>query len=230
MPNYTVRIVCLANSRKMSGRCIAGKAWERGRAGAWIRPVSARESHEISERDRGYEDGSGPQLLDIIDIPCKSPAPQQHQSENHLIDDGYYWAKVGSVTWADAARMVDSPASLWNPGFSSGTGSHDRVPINEPILGSGSLTLIRADEVSVQVVRVGLAGGDAKRTVRAKFGYHGIDYDLRVTDPQVERTFLRQGEGSYAVGEALLCVSLGEPFSGHYYKLVAAMLTRNPAV
>ena len=36
------RIVCLANSRKRGGRCVAGKELlADGRAGGWIRPVSA---------------------------------------------------------------------------------------------------------------------------------------------------------------------------------------------
>ena len=46
----TKRIVCLANSRKISGRSIAGREWAENRgAGRWIRPVSARENQEVSE-------------------------------------------------------------------------------------------------------------------------------------------------------------------------------------
>jgi len=43
------RIVCLANSRKLQGRCIAGREIVQGKPGAWIRPVSAREHEEVSE-------------------------------------------------------------------------------------------------------------------------------------------------------------------------------------
>ncbi len=70
-PNYIVQIVCLANSRKTSGRCIAGKEIDAtGKVGCWIRPISARFSHEISEEDRRYPNGETAQILDIIEIPA----------------------------------------------------------------------------------------------------------------------------------------------------------------
>lgn len=64
--NMTKRIVCLANSRKHSGRCIAGKEVLAGAYGEWIRPLSARESAEVSEEERRYQNGSSPHVLDVI--------------------------------------------------------------------------------------------------------------------------------------------------------------------
>jgi len=37
---YTRTFVCFANSRKHSGRCVAGKEWLSGRPGEWVRVVS----------------------------------------------------------------------------------------------------------------------------------------------------------------------------------------------
>jgi len=76
------RIVCLANSRKLNGRCIAGKELLGGRSVGWIRPVSAREHEEVSEYERQYEDGSDPQVLDIIDVSLLDPRPKSYQQEN----------------------------------------------------------------------------------------------------------------------------------------------------
>lgn len=87
---YTKTILCLANSRKLSGRCIAGKEKLRRGYGEWIRPVSARPSEEISEEERRYENGQSAQILDVISVPMREPRPGAHQTENHLIDDDYY--------------------------------------------------------------------------------------------------------------------------------------------
>ena len=43
------RIVCLANSRKLHGRCVAGREWDGDRVGPWLRPVSARAGQAVSD-------------------------------------------------------------------------------------------------------------------------------------------------------------------------------------
>lgn len=90
---YSKTIVCFANSRKTSGCCIAGKEWRDGNPGEWVRPVSTRPTHEISEEERRYEDGRDPQLLDIVLVPCESHQPSPYQRENHVIDPTDYWAR-----------------------------------------------------------------------------------------------------------------------------------------
>jgi hypothetical protein len=85
---YTKTIVCLANSRKHSGRCVAGIEINDGTLGDWIRPVSDRVSEEVSLEERRYEDGKDTQLLDIVTIEMKRPHPHDCQTENHVIDDG----------------------------------------------------------------------------------------------------------------------------------------------
>ena len=117
--SYSKTIVCLANSRKPpSGRCVAGREVTPAGLGPWVRPVSARSAREISEEERRYEDGEDPRVLDIIEIEMSRPQPQNHQQENHLIDDGHYWAKRGVVSWADLERLVEDPAG---PSGSMGT-------------------------------------------------------------------------------------------------------------
>jgi hypothetical protein len=86
--SYVKTIVCFANSRKTAGRCIAGKAWQDGKPGEWVRPVSSRSTHEVSEEERRYENGQDPQLLDILRVPCDAHQPLSHQRENHVMTHG----------------------------------------------------------------------------------------------------------------------------------------------
>jgi hypothetical protein len=93
--SYIKRIVCLANSYKPpNGRCIAGiEVLGHGKYGSWIRPVSARDSQEVSFSEYKYEDGQSPGLLDILDVPLLKAVPHNHQTENHIIDANAWWKK-----------------------------------------------------------------------------------------------------------------------------------------
>src|ERR1051325_10735512 len=99
-PNEVKRILCLANSRKLSGRCIAGREIVNKQPGAWIRPVSAREHQEVSWEERHYEDGSDPSVLDVMAVPLVKARPHLFQQENWLLDPNFYWRKAGRMDWA----------------------------------------------------------------------------------------------------------------------------------
>src|SRR2546427_12899402 len=124
------RILCLANSRKLNGRCVAGKEVSEGAPVAWIRPVSAREHEEVSEYERQYEDGRDPRVLDIIDVPLLDPRPKGYQQENWLLDPDGYWVKVGSVKWNDLQQFADPVGPLWINGHSTYNGSNDTIPLS----------------------------------------------------------------------------------------------------
>ena len=73
MPGYTKTILCLANSRKLGGRCVAGREIGENGVGQWIRPVSNHGHGEVSEADRRFENGVDPMVLDIVEIPMLRP-------------------------------------------------------------------------------------------------------------------------------------------------------------
>lgn len=222
-PNLVERIVCLANSRKIAGRCVAGK---RVSNQSWIRPVSDRPGHEISELDRRYSDGKTAQLLDVIDIPCIEARPNRHQGENVLIDDRFYWEKKGRASWQDILALVDQDADLWANGSSAYYNRNNRVPealIDEDV---GSLRLIELDEIVLHAGPKAPDFGNMKPIVRASFKYGGHEYKLDVTDPEYERACLEKGTGEYHLNSVIACVSLAELHTdGYAYKLVASIIT-----
>jgi hypothetical protein len=222
---YTKTIVCLANSRKISGRCIAGKEYADGVFGDWVRPVSARPDEEISEDDRRYQSGDYANLLHIATIPMTQPIPDGFQIENHRIDDGYYWTREGNVSWHQLHTAVDEVDTLWIDGHSSYNGINDRVPADRTATVYGSLLFLGPLALNLEVSAEGAAFGNFKRRVRAYFKYRGRRYACAVTDPFIERAYLAGADGRYAVDQAFVCVSLAKVWDGFAYKLVAAIIT-----
>ncbi len=220
--NYTKTIVCFANSRKTAGRCIAGKEWKNGEPGEWVRPVSARPTHEVSEEERRYKDGTDPRLLDILAVPCDRPQPLDHQRENHVIDPDYYWAKQGVLSWEDLQCCLDNPNTIWGIGEGSYAGLNNRVAIGQQ--DGTSLCLIAVKHLQLLVGLKAPEYPDSKRAVRGEFVYRGTTYRMDVTDPVVERNYLNQADGQYDILRPVLCISLGDPYEGYFYKLIAAVL------
>ena len=220
----TKRFVCLANSRKLHDRCVAGREWSGTEAGGWIRPVSARDGGEVSEYERQYEDGSDPQVLDVIDVPLLEPQPTDYQTENWLLDPEHYWEKVDRLAPADLPTFTDPIAPLWIDGHHTYNGRNDKIPI--AVVGSvaASLRLLHVDRLRLVVCTPGEAFGNNKRRVQGHFRHARQLYKLWVTDPGFERAYLARPNGTYDISECYLTISLGEPYRDACSKLIAAII------
>jgi hypothetical protein len=218
---FTKKIICLANSRKINGRCVAGKEYlGHNKFGNWIRPVSARPKGELSSQKISYERGSNPKLLDIVTIPLQKRSPQTYQVENILIESGRKWVKVKELDKNDLIKMLDDVPTLWLNGWHSSHGMNDRIPqkIAEQQIKS-SLLLVRPDSFRIHVEQERKG-----KKARARFKYKGVEYGLVITDP-IEDLYKKKSTGGYKIsGKVVLCVSLGEPFEGWCYKLVAGVI------
>jgi len=215
-------IVCLANSRKYNGKCVAGKSVSDN---AWIRPVSRAGKGELNLRQIELADGSLPALLDIIRIPLDKFQPKSYQPENWLITSGK-WAKVGTYPSNKLDNLCDRMPILWDNNHPS----KDRISckyIEEKALGS-SLLFIRV--YNVKILREDKDYEEKKkRTVKVKFSYNQTHYTLSVTDPDLEDEYLNREPGIYSIDadKVYMCISLGEPYERDNccYKLVAAIIT-----
>ena len=222
------RIVCLANSRKPDGRCVAGKLYAQGQFGAWLRPISVREGEELSEQERQISKGVEPALLDIVEFKISGHKPSAHQPENFTISPQHKFKKVGQLSAEELLKVIDKPTNLWIMGYQSKTfGKNDLVPPNRISEVSNSLYLINPHTFIIQVVQ-----GTYSLQVRGQFSYLGADYNLRITDPVVEERYIPKGAGEYKIDDVLLTISLAEklftvasnPSSSGYYKLIAGVI------
>lgn len=221
------RIVCLANSRKLSGRCVAGREWsEEQGAGDWVRPISEREKQEVSEQERQYEDGSDPQVMDIIDIPVLEHQPGDHQVENWLLDPKSYWVKAGTFAHDRLHEIIDPVVPLWIDGYSTYNGSNDKIPLESIASVPDSLRLIHVERLTLSVFSPSEAFGNPKRRVQGRFRHADAEYALWITDPKYEKKYLAKQNGNYELDDCYLTISLGEPFQEQdaVYKLIAAVI------
>ncbi len=220
---FIKEIVCLANSRKYSGRCIAGKEILGDQVGKWIRPVSSSETGELSTRETAYNNGNRPELLDVIAIPLMMHVPHSYQTENFIVDKGR-WVRRRRFSLPDLPKLCDSVDSLWINGFHSNNGLNDRIPeetVKKTI--RSSLLLIRPEKVSITVEE----GPNLLKRIRSRFTFAGEEYWLPVTDPMVENKYFDEEAGAYPIDnrELYFTISIGEPYEGYCYKLVAAIIS-----
>jgi hypothetical protein len=103
---------------------------------------------------------------------------------------------------------------------------NDRVPASAAKTLGSSLLLIEVSELQLSVATESVPGRSPKRKVRAHFRFSGASYVIAVTDPDWESKYKQMREGDYLIGDAILCVSLGEVYSGYAYKLIAAIFTK----
>lgn len=237
MPEW-IEILCLANSRKHSGRCVAGLRTD---GGGWIRPVGNNALKVLMPKHFTLPDFSEAMPLDLLRIPVESPAPLPHHPEDWLVGGGQWEllarpAPPEVATGLLRAHLVRGPALL-------GT-SMDRIPFTafQHRPATASLALLWPKELLWKIIR---SGEYQKRKTRIRFragaGDESVWYDLALTDPEWESRLQPLPVGEHPQETAhgiapddrlLLTVSLSEPLgdkpvendTGLCFKLVAAVI------
>lgn len=223
MPGQQRRLVILANSRKGGSRCVAGLEIRNRRAHGWIRPVDSSHG-TVANYYRQYEDGTEPKLGDVLTMSLERPeARTDHQRENWWLDTKFRWRKDGELTWPQLCSLPMSDEPLWTDADAgdSGFGLENRVRSSRAKGMSSSLRFIRVASLEIEVVR----GNHDRLDGTFKFG--GIRYRLSITDPIYEHMYDNRRPGRYSVGDCLLTISLGAPFAGFCYKLIAGIIERD---
>lgn len=60
-------------------------------------------SEAVFADDMRFEDGTLPQLLDIVRVPVLGRRPNYYQPENYTLDNRYYWSRIGRANAAEVA-------------------------------------------------------------------------------------------------------------------------------
>ena len=135
--------------------------------------------------------------------------------------------KRGRANW----RLIQSPVdqydqNFWIRGENTLYGCNDKVPEFQAHSMQSSLKLIIPSQLKLHVLsEPGFEERPSRKRVRAKFRYHDADYELSVTDPEVEEMYLSRPEQYYPINDALICISLAEVWNGYAFRLAASIIT-----
>lgn len=225
----------LANSRKMGAHCVAVVDTD----GNWVRPVSdAHEGALVTDQCWLEEEDRALRPLDVVEASFGRTAPRAYQPEDRktptrweLLDPQPSSVQIRS--WLD--RTVDHDADF------IGRGEDDRISetgvAEYPLDSSLALVVPTVSEWRMRRTIIG------NRQIRVRFTLDGvceedgepIEFDLAVTDPAWEenvrdragettRAFTSEELGMSGDDQVFFTLSVGEPFRGDHYKLVAAVI------
>jgi hypothetical protein len=214
-------IICLANSRKHGGRCIAGLRVD---GGGWLRPVGTLPDGTLYPPDYTLSNGSEAAVLDLIQVGIQAHRPSQHQPENWVIDGNPWTLKFrpirSNLSPIFQSAIAHGPELIH--GFSDriACASFQQTPLTTSLALIAPATLDLYHQLSYS----------GRPQARGRFflgqGSSATLYDLAITDPIWEPVVVQQGFRILRQTESkfLLTISLGEPFGLNCYKLIAAII------
>jgi hypothetical protein len=222
-------IVCLANSYKHGGRCVAGVCLE---TGEWLRLRGPNGDGALAAREYVLADGAGEvRLLDVFEAVLHYAMPTDCHPEDWVI---------AAVSW----RLLERPCSAecWKKvleaeesGSSLLGGYRDRVGADElrKKPAKTSLALVSPSEMCWWVREV-----RGERKNRALFQRHHVTFNFPVTDPRwvAQMNLLPLGIYPHKMlapdaGKTWLTVSLSEAFvpnatEAWHFRIVAGVVVR----
>jgi hypothetical protein len=214
-------ILCLANSRKNGRRCIAGVTDDN----AWIRPVSDLDGGGLEARSIKLDNGREPAPLDIIEVPVVRSCAERHQSENWLVASGVAWRFVGALDPAAAKERLNA-LSEEGARILGGWGDKTSVERVASETGRWSLTIRRVGVGNFEWV---IKSYEGSRRNSVSFFTGGKLWRLPLTDGAMEMRLTYLPVGSHRPLDyglqipSHLTISVGEPYGGYCYRLVAAV-------
>jgi hypothetical protein len=172
-------MICLANSRKHGGRCVAGLRVD---GSGWIRPVGTLPDGTLYPPNYTFADDTVASVLDIVQVGVHKQRPAPHQPENWLID-GTNWTLLARPM---GNKLIQVLRSAITPGPELLRGFSDRVPYTsfQQQNATASLALIAPESLDLYHQLSYRGRPQARGRFSLGRGNQTCLYDLVITDPQ----------------------------------------------
>lgn len=209
------QFVCLANSYKEGGRCVAGILLENGHPvmendkPKWIRPVCKTAHGEIP-----LQFVSNVNLLDIIEIDAVNYVPDGFQSENALFDTNSIKI-LGKFPEKDIIDLCDNSEILifGNRGKAVAPEIAQLLP--------NSLRMLETENFNVIEKKY---ENNSNPKLLLSFIYNNTSYEIPITDPLFLEAYKANKDLLSNSSKVFIVISLGILYNNWHSKLVAGIL------
>ena len=212
--------ICLANSFKRGGRCIAGvevtidanEHWSvqchSDGSPQWIRPIDrSTEYGEITESDARFIP-----MYAVVKLTDVEPCPHQSHSE-------------------DVFFSLMSPVGMIHPSSEVIRSFEDKVHheifystdlgISPEVYAQGNYSLMLIHPDGFKFVEDPTKN---RAKYRMTFSYNGVTYDFSVTDPTFYDLLTQNSEVINILRDLYLTLSIGLEYEGRHHKLIAGII------
>jgi len=215
------KIICMGNSYKNGGRCLAGIEVRHSENGYkvvrtnegfpnWVRPVMDNGNNGIPEILVGSFS-----MLDVLSVEVTDAVPVGAHCENVHFSSIRKIGRIGQNT-NNLTPLCDTYHNLI-------FGNRGKAVPNEVFINGGySLMFIKPENPQI----ITQIDENNREKFRIQFSHNGVEYNLPLTDAKYIDDLhakIRQ-RGLRNTGELYLTLSLGVNYSDWHYKLVAGVI------
>lgn len=213
--------ICLANSYKRGGRCIAGVEviisqddhWEivRNNDGSphWIRPIDQHTDYgEILEGEARHIP-----LLSVVKLTGVIPCPHQSHSED------VNYTQMSTIGMIIGNRDV---LELFTDNIHSEIFYTTELAISPEIYATGNYSLMMIHPENIQYQEDPTKN---RARYRMLFSYHDTNYDLSITDPVFYEQIAMKPNMITLQRDVYLTLSIGLEYEERHHKLIAGLIT-----
>ncbi|MCL2289132.1 MAG: hypothetical protein FWC34_00275 [Bacteroidetes bacterium] len=215
-----MKIVCLANSFRVGGRCLGGveldnnnnPVIQNGRP-KWIRPVCNTEHEEVPTQLVSHIS-----LLDIVEFQPINTSGHRHQSENVLFDTNSIQVN-GRFQLSQLESLIDN--NRFNLVFGN-RGAAVPEHLIESFTYSLMLLSLTEFETNERVFE-----NKPYPQIKLSFRHNGNLYNLPITDPNFLNRYQRNNNLLQGKGKIYVTISLAAPHEEWCHKLIAGIIFDN---
>lgn len=213
------KFICLANSYKEGGRCLAGIEIENNNPvitdnkPKWIRPVCNTEHGEIPSNIVSHI-----RISDIVEIQTSDkPTGEYYQSENVFFDINSIKV-IGKYDESRLDELCDNRSLIFGNKGKAISGEF----INKL---DYSLMLVKTNQFSF--INRTYENTPERNQIRMSFQYNSNNYDFPVTDPVFMKRYEMNPDFVQKYNNAYIVLSVGVCWNDWYYKLVTTIIFLN---